>query len=170
MSRISVARGSTVLYSRWPNPIKRNGSFLSFARARHFGMFLTSPISSSIANTASFAPPCAGPHRLAMPAATHANGFALDDPAMRTVLVLAFCSWSAWSIKIVSRHLAATGSTSYARVGSANSMYMKFSARFKSSRGYTMGWPCAVLYAMAASVVIFPTTRRPARSRASESS
>ena len=30
--------------------------------------------------TASFAPPCAGPHKLAMPAATHANGFALTTP------------------------------------------------------------------------------------------
>jgi hypothetical protein len=25
----------------------------------------------------------------------HANGFACDDPAIRTVDVLAFCSWSA---------------------------------------------------------------------------
>jgi len=34
-----------------------------------------------------------------MPAATHANGLASDDPASRTVDVDAFCSWSACSRK-----------------------------------------------------------------------
>eukprot|EP00982_Pelagococcus_subviridis_P014139 31308-Pelagococcus_subviridis.AAC.8 len=79
MFRINAARGSTFLYSLCPNPIRRNGSDLSFARFTHDGMFSTLPISSSISSTASFAPPCAGPHSDATPAATHANGFACEE-------------------------------------------------------------------------------------------
>mmetsp|Transcript_5112 Transcript_5112/g.19237 ORF Transcript_5112/g.19237 Transcript_5112/m.19237 type:complete len:203 (+) Transcript_5112:419-1027(+) len=165
MSRIKRARGSICLYTLCPNPIRRNGSVLLLARATHSGIRSTVPISSSIASTASLAPPCAGPHSEATPAAMHAKGFACEDPAIRTVLVLAFCSWSAWSIRMTSRHRHATGSRSYGRVGSANIMYMKLLARFKSSRGYTMGCPCAVLYEYAASVAIFPTHLIPARSR-----
>ena len=56
------------------------------------GIFLTSPISSSIFITASFAPPCAGPHKDAIPAAIQANGLAPDEPASLTVEVDAFCS------------------------------------------------------------------------------
>mmetsp|Transcript_9685 Transcript_9685/g.23928 ORF Transcript_9685/g.23928 Transcript_9685/m.23928 type:complete len:209 (+) Transcript_9685:61-687(+) len=164
MSRISLARGSVVLYRRCPNPMSRKGSALSFAFATHAGMFSTDPISSSICSTASLAPPCAGPHRDATPAAMHAKGFAWDDPAMRTVDVLAFCSWSACSISITSKQRAATGSSAYGLVGRANIMYRKFSAKLRSSRGYTMGCPCAVLYAMAARVVIFPKTRMAALS------
>lgn len=36
---------------------------------------------SSILSTASFAPPCAGPHSAAIPEATHAKGFAWLEPA-----------------------------------------------------------------------------------------
>jgi hypothetical protein len=50
------------------------------------------PISSSILSAASLAPPCAGPHRQAMPAAMQAKGLAPDEPASRTVEVEAFCS------------------------------------------------------------------------------
>ena len=60
------------------------------------------PISSSIFSAASFAPPCAGPHKDATPAAIHANGFAPEDPANLTVDVEAFCSWSACRIKTLS--------------------------------------------------------------------
>ena len=49
----------------------------------------------------------------AIPAAMHANGFACDDDAIRTVDVLAFCSWSAWRMKIVSSARACTGLTRY---------------------------------------------------------
>ena len=63
-------------------------------------MFFTWPISASIFSTASLAPPCAGPHRLAMPAAMQANGLAPVEPASRTVEVEAFCSWSACRIMI----------------------------------------------------------------------
>jgi len=52
--------------------------------------------------TASLAPPWAGPHRLAMPAAMHAYGFARLLPAILTVLVLAFCSWSACNMHMIS--------------------------------------------------------------------
>ena len=55
-------------------------------------MFFTWPMWFSIFSTASLAPPCAGPHRLAMPAAMQANGLAPVEPASRTVLVEAFCS------------------------------------------------------------------------------
>ena len=49
-------------------------------------------MSSSICKQASFAPPCAGPHKQATPAAIAANGFAPEEPAKRTVEVEAFCS------------------------------------------------------------------------------
>ena len=52
----------------------------------------TVPISFSIFSAASLAPPCAGPHSEAMPAAMQANGLAPDEPASRTVEVDAFCS------------------------------------------------------------------------------
>ena len=42
--------------------------------------------------TDSLAPPCAGPHSEATPAATQAKGFAPDEPAIFTVEVEAFCS------------------------------------------------------------------------------
>ena len=67
----------------------------TLALATHAGMLPTVPICSNMRSTASLAPPCAGPHSEATPAAMHANGFACDDPAIRTVDVLAFCSWSA---------------------------------------------------------------------------
>ena len=40
---------------------------------------------------ASFAPPCAGPHKQAIPEAIQAKGFAPEDPASLTVEVEAFC-------------------------------------------------------------------------------
>ena len=49
-------------------------------------------ILSSILSTASLAPPCAGPHKDAIPAAIQANGLAPEDPASLTVEVDAFCS------------------------------------------------------------------------------
>ena len=55
------------------------------------GIFLTSPISSSILITASFAPPCAGPQSDAIPDAIQAKRLAPDDPANLTVEVDAFC-------------------------------------------------------------------------------
>src|SRR3569832_3014079 len=70
-------------------------------------------------STASLAPPCAGPHKAAMPEAMHANGFAPELPARRTVEVLAFCSWSACRMKIKSSDFSATGSTSYSSLGFA---------------------------------------------------
>ncbi len=77
------------------------------------------PISASIFSTASLAPPWAGPHRLAMPAATQANGLAPVDPARRTVLVEAFCSWSACRIRMRSIARASTGLTWYGSAGTA---------------------------------------------------
>ena len=82
-------------------------------------MFFTWPISASIFSTASLAPPCAGPHRLAMPAAMQANGLAPVEPASRTVLVEAFCSWSACRIMIRSIAFASTGLTLYGSAGTA---------------------------------------------------
>src|SRR6266480_4899286 len=63
------------------------------------GMFSLVPILASIFRTASLAPPCAGPHKEAMPAAMQANGLAPLDPALRTVAAEAFCSWSACRMK-----------------------------------------------------------------------
>ena len=87
----------------------------------------TVPISSSILSAASLAPPCAGPHRQAMPAAMQANGLAPDDPASRTVEVEAFCSWSACRMKIVSSAFASTGLTTYGSAGTEKHMRRKFS-------------------------------------------
>ena len=58
-------------------------------------IFSTPPIFwifSSICKHASFAPPCAGPHKQATPAAMAANGLVPEEPAKRTVEVEAFCS------------------------------------------------------------------------------
>jgi hypothetical protein len=104
------------------------------------------PISSSMRRTASLAPPCAGPHREAMPAAMHANGLAWEEEAMRTVDVLAFCSWSACRMKIVSSAAAWTGLTVNSSHGVANIMWRKLAAQVRDLRGYTDGSPMAVLY------------------------
>ena len=86
----------------------------------------TSPISSSMFRHASFAPPCAGPHRQAIPAEMQANGLAPDEPARRTVEVEAFCSWSACSVKMTSSARTSTGFGSYFSHGVPNIMCMKF--------------------------------------------
>ncbi len=44
-----------------------------------------------------------------MPEAMQANGLAPEEPARRTVEVEAFCSWSAWRMKMRSMALASTG-------------------------------------------------------------
>src|SRR5579859_2443753 len=103
------------------------------------------PISISILSTASLAPPCAGPHSEAMPAAIQANGLAPEDAARRTVEVDAFCSWSACRMKILSIALASTGLTLYSSHGTENVMCRKFSANFRLLRGYTNGWPTEYL-------------------------
>ena len=105
------ARGSKFLYTRCPKPISFTPEFLSFTLATNSGMFSLVPISASIFSTASLAPPCAGPHRAAMPAAMQANGLAPVDPARRTVEVDAFCSWSACRIRMRSIARASTGLT-----------------------------------------------------------
>src|SRR5258705_516039 len=84
------------------------------------------PISCSILSAASLAPPWAGPHRHAMPAAIQAKGFAPEEPARRTVDVDAFCSWSACRMKIVSSALANTGLPLYSSQGTAKHMRRKF--------------------------------------------
>ena len=70
----------------------RNGSSLSLARATNLSMFSGVSISASIRSTASLAPPCAGPHSAAMPAAMAEYGLVPVEPARRTVEVDAFCS------------------------------------------------------------------------------
>src|SRR5947208_2871264 len=87
-----------------------------------------SPILASIFKTASLAPPCAGPHNDAMPAAMQANGLAPDEPALRTVAVEAFCSWSACRMKIRSIARARVGLILYSSHGTAKHMRRKFSA------------------------------------------
>jgi hypothetical protein len=86
------------------------------------GMFLTSFIPSSIFSTASFAPPWAGPHRLAMPAEMQAKGLAPVEPASRTVDVEAFCSWSAWRMRMRSMARDSTGLGLYSSHGVPNIM------------------------------------------------
>ena len=76
------------------NPFEIGGKALPLVETNiiNFGMFSIDSISSNMFITASFAPPCAGPHNDAIPEAMHANGFAPEDPAKRTVEVDAFCS------------------------------------------------------------------------------
>ena len=100
---------------------------LVLGRFTYSGMRSTVPISSSIFSAASLAPPCAGPHRQAMPAAMQAKGLAPDEPASRTVEVEAFCSWSACRMKMVSSALASTGLALYSSAGTEKHMRRKFS-------------------------------------------
>src|SRR5206468_1183175 len=115
------------------------------------GIFSTVPMSASIANAASLAPPWAGPQRQAIPAAMQANGLAPDEPAIRTVEVDAFCSWSACRMKILSSALANTGLILYSSHGTAKHMCRKFSAKLSEFFGYINGWPMVYLKAIAAS-------------------
>src|SRR6201987_116080 len=123
------------------------------------GILSTVPIPASIASAASLAPQCAGPHRQAMPAAMQANGLAPEEPAIRTVEVDAFCSWSACRMKILSSALARTGLILYSSQGTAKHMFRKFSAKLSEFFGYTNGWPMVYLNAIAASVGIFAIMR-----------
>ncbi len=59
------------------------------------------------------APPCSGPNRAAIPAATAENGSTCDEPTARTALVEQFCSWSAWRMNSTSSALVNTGLASY---------------------------------------------------------
>src|SRR5687767_13803320 len=105
----------------------------------------TSPIDSSICSAASLAPPCAGPHSEAMPAAMHAYGLAPDEPHRRTVEVDAFCSWSACRMKMRSMARTSTGLTLYSSVGTPNIMRMKLAVYDRSFFGYMNGWPTEYL-------------------------
>src|SRR6201988_4895170 len=109
------------------------------------GILSTEPMSERLASAASLAPPWAGPHRQAMPAAMQANGLAPDEPAMRTVEVEAFCSWSACRMKILSSASASTGLILYSSQGTAKHMFRKFAAKESEFFGYMKGWPMVYL-------------------------
>src|SRR5262245_4732388 len=81
---------------------------LSLARRMYSGMRSGLPISRSMFSAASLAPPWAGPHRHAQPAAMQAKGLAPEEPASLTVEVEAFCSWSACKMKMRSIARAST--------------------------------------------------------------
>src|SRR6266853_725873 len=123
------------------------------------GMFDLLPILASIFKTASLAPPCAGPHNEAIPAAMQANGLAPLDPALRTVAVDAFCSWSACRMKMRSIARARVGLTFISSQGTANAIWRKFSAYPSEFFGYIKGCPCEYLYAIAAIVGILAISR-----------
>src|SRR5215471_2012953 len=108
--------------------MRRNESFLSFERLMYSGMRSTEPISASIFRQASLAPPCAGPHRQAQPAAMQANGLAPEEPDSRTVEVEAFCLWSACRMKMRSMARASTGLGLYSSHGTAKHMRRKLVA------------------------------------------
>ena len=83
-------------------------------------MLFRLPISSNIRKTASLAPPWYGPHSAVIPAAIHANGLANDDPAILTVEVEAFYSWSACRINIISNAFTMISATSKSSIGFEN--------------------------------------------------
>lgn len=66
------------------------------------------------------APPCHGPHRAVIPAAIQAKGLAKEEPAILTVEVDAFYSWSACNINITSKACTITGSTLNSSIGVEN--------------------------------------------------
>ena len=94
-----------------------------------------------------------------MPAAMQANGLAPEEPAIRTVEVDAFCSWSACRMNILSSASASTGLILYSSHGTAKHMCRKFSAKFDEFFGYMKGWPMVYLNAIAARVGIFAIMR-----------
>ena len=94
-------------------------------------IFSTPPafwMSYSMFSAASLAPPWAGPHRQATPAAIAANGLVPEEPHRRTVEVEAFCSWSACRMKMRSSARSSTGLTLYSSHGVANIMRRKLPA------------------------------------------
>src|SRR3977135_4082197 len=99
------------------------------------GILSAVPMSASIARAASLAPPCAGPHRQAMPAAMQANGLAPEEPAIRTVEVEGVFSGAACRMKILSSALARTGLILYSSQGTAKHMFRKFSAKLSEFFG-----------------------------------
>ena len=70
--------------------------------------------------TASFAPPWYGPQRAVIPAAIQAKGLASEEPAILTVEVEAFYSWSACNIKMTSTALTIMGSHLNSSIGFEN--------------------------------------------------
>jgi len=75
------------------------------------------------------------------PAAIDAKRLALLLPTMRTVDVLQFCSWSAWSVKMTSTTRSMAGSGRYLDSAILNIMLRKFPAKLRSLSGYTYGYP-----------------------------
>ena len=84
-------------------------------------------MASSISTTSWLAPPCSGPQRAFIPAATEANRLAWLEPTKRTVAVEQFCPWSAWRMSSTLSALAMIGSTFCSSTGRANIMWRKFS-------------------------------------------
>lgn len=124
----------------------------------NLGMLLTSPICSNMVNTASFAPPCNGPHNEAMPAEIQAYGFANELDAILTVDVDAFCSWSACKIRILSNASTnISGILNDFKLLSANNIYKKFSTKDYSNFGWIKSKPLALRNAYAAIVGNFAT-------------
>ena len=74
-----------------------------------------------------------------------AKGLAPEEPASRTVEVEAFCSWSAWRMKMRSSARDRTGLTLYSSQGTAKHMRRKFEVKSRSFFGYTKGWPIVYL-------------------------
>src|SRR5512134_3304096 len=125
-------------------------------------IFSTPPcrwMSYSMLRQASLAPPWAGPHRHATPAAIAANGFVPEDAHSRTVDVDAFCSWSACRMKIRSIARTSTSLDLYSSHGVANIIRMKLPAYERLFCGYMYGCPTVYLYAIATSVGILAIRR-----------
>ncbi len=101
-------------------------------------IFSTPPLrwmSSSMFSAASLAPPCAGPHRQATPAAIAAKGLVPELPHSRTVEVEAFCSWSACRMKMRSIARTSTSLGTYSSHGVPNIMRMKLAEYDRSFFG-----------------------------------
>src|SRR5690606_30358051 len=132
--------------------MRRTPELLSFTFSMNSPTYDRPPlawISSSMFRQASLAPPWAGPHRQATPAAIAANGLVPDEPHRRTVEVEAFCSWSACRMKMRSSARSTTSFTLYSSHGLANIMRRKLPVYDRLFCGYMKGWPCEYLYAIA---------------------
>src|SRR4051794_41848877 len=100
------------------------------------GILSTVPMSDSIASAASLAPPWAGPHRQAMPAAIQANGLAPEEPAGGTAEGGGFCWWGAGRMRVLWSASAGAGWILYSSQGTGKHRGRKLSAKVSEVSEY----------------------------------
>ena len=100
-------RGSSVLYTRCPNPMRRSPR--SIASRIHASALSMVPIESSMSSARLGAPPCSGPESAPMPPTTAAARSAPVDVITRAVKVDALKPWSTVVMRYCSTARAYSG-------------------------------------------------------------